>query len=210
MTFSLTYAFGAMGRHTRKISREARAFVGGQFRKLEPSGLRDYLFAQYFAIDGTLFSVFYNDDRNDRLYPVHKKYANKLLDATESDFRHLARAYAFSLLANQPFSSGNEEEMVGRVNILRLIAFIYDGSNPTATWTSLVLQPDELIIAAALCQEIAHVLQLDPRDKGAFSSEWLSLVPTIIAGTEALVTHDDFRNSTAAMIESVDFGGTQR
>lgn len=84
MAFSLTYAFGAMGRHTRKISREARAFIGAKFRNLEPSRFRDYLFAQYYAIDGTLFSVFYNDDPNHPLYSIHKKYATKLLDATES------------------------------------------------------------------------------------------------------------------------------
>jgi hypothetical protein len=210
MAFSLTYAFGAMGRHIRKISREARAIVGEQFRNLESSGLRDYLFAQYFAIDGALFSVFYNDDPNHPLHPIHKKYANKLLDTTESDFRHLARAYAFSLLAGLPLRNGTEEEMVGRVNILRLIAFIYEGSGPTELWTSLVLQPDESLIAAALCQEIAHVLQLDPRDKGAFSNDWLSLVPSIIAVTNMFLTKEDWSKSAASMIESVDFGGTKR
>src|SRR5262249_53940058 len=165
MAFSLIYAFGAKGRHIRRIAREARAFVGAKFRNLEPSRLRDYLFAQYFAIDSTLFNVCYNSDQNHPLYPIHQKYGNKLLDATESDFRHLARAYALSLVAGQPLSSGTEEEMVGRVNILRLVAFIYDGSSPAELWTSLVLQPDESIIAAALCQEIARVLELDPRDK---------------------------------------------
>jgi hypothetical protein len=209
MAFSLTYAFGAMGRHVRKISREARAFVGARFRSLEPSQLRDYLFAQYFAIDNTLFTVFYNDDPADPLFSIHKKYANRLLDATECDFRHLARAYAFSLLASQRLASGTEEEMAGRLNILDLIAFVYDGSSPTELWTSLVLQPDDSIIAAALCQEIARVLQLDPLDKGAFFSDWLSLVPSITAVTEMFLAKEDWSKSTASLIESVDFGGTQ-
>ena len=68
MAFSLTYAFGTMGRHTRKISSEARCFVGARFRSIESSRLRDYLFAQYLAIDGTLFAVFYNDDPGHPLY----------------------------------------------------------------------------------------------------------------------------------------------
>ena len=120
------------------------------------------------------------------LYSIHKKYANKLLDATESDFRHLVCAYAFSLLAGQQAGSASEEEVAARLDILLVITFIYDGSHPTQLWTSLCLRPDDSIIAASLCQEIAHVLQLDPRDKSTFSSDWLSLVPSIIARANSL------------------------
>jgi hypothetical protein len=209
MAFSLSYAFGTMGRHIRRISSEARCFVGARFRSIESSRLRDYLFAQYLGIDGTLFAVFYNDDPGHPLYSIHKKYANKLLDATESDFRHLARAYAFSLFSGQPAGSPSEEEVAARLDILLVIAFIYDGSNPTQLWTSLCLRPDDSNIAAALCQEIAHVLQLDPRDKSTFSSDWLSLVPIIISRENAFLAKEDWCKSAASMIESVDFGGTQ-
>lgn len=210
MGFSLTYAFGRMGRHIREISREARAFVGAKFRNLDPSPLRDYLFAQYFAIDGTLFNVFYSDDTTDPLYSIHRKYANKLLDATECDFRHLGLAYAVSLLAGEPLRNATQEEMAGRLSVLDTIAFIYDGSRPTELWTALVLQPDDSMIAAAMCQDIAHVLQLDPRDKAGFSSDWLSLVPYIVEGTHTLVTQEEWGRSAASLIEGTDFGGTHK
>jgi hypothetical protein len=209
MAFSLTYAFGAKGRHIRKISGEARAFVGAKFRNLEPSRLRDYLFAQYFAIDGALFAVFYNDEPSHPLYSIHTKYGNKLLDATECDFRHLGLAYAYGLLAGQPLTSATEEEMAGRLNILHAIAFIYDGGQPPQLWISLVLKPDDAMIAAALCHDIAKLLQLDPRDKTTFSNDWLSLVPSIIAGTNVLLTRRGWSESAASLIQSVDFGGTQ-
>ena len=209
MAFSLTYAFGRMGRHIRQISGDARAFVGAKFRDLDPSRLRDYLFAQYFAIDMTLFKVFYNDDPRDPLYSIHKKYADKLLAATESDFRHLGLAYAFSLLAGQPLTSATEAEIAGRISILHAISSIYDGSQPPQLWISLVLKPDDSMIAAALCYDIGKALQLDPRDKTAFSNDWLSLVPGIIAGTNRLLTKEDWTKTAATMIKSVDFGGAQ-
>src|SRR5438067_2028388 len=121
MPFSLSYAFGGAGRHIRKISREARAFIGAKFRNLEPGPVRDQLFAQYLAIDGTLFKVFYNDDRKDPFYRIHKTYANKLLDATAADFRHLARAYALSFLTAHPVTRATEEEMTGRLCVFDVI-----------------------------------------------------------------------------------------
>jgi len=209
MAFSLTYAFGQMGRHIRKISREARAFVGSNFRDLEPSRLRDILFAQYFAIDCTLFSVFYNEGPTHPFYSIHKTYADALIRATESDLRRLARAYAFSLLAGQSLSCA-EEEAALRLNVLRLIAFVYDRSSPTEFWTSLVLQPDHSVIAAALCLEIADVLHLDAPDKRTFSNDWLSLLPGINAATNGFLMQDDWSKRAASIIESVDFGVNRR
>jgi len=213
MAFSLTYAFSAKGRHIRKISREARGFVGDKFRNLKPGPLRDYLFAQYFAIDGALYAVFYNDDPSHPLYPIHIKYGNKLLETTESDFRHLGLAYAFSLLAIQsgsPQLSVTEEDMAGNLNLMHVIASIYDGSQPPQLWTSIVLKPDYAMIAATLCQDIAKVMQLDPRDKTAFANDWVSLIPSIIAETKMHLMRSDWSKSVSAIIKSVDFGGTQQ
>jgi hypothetical protein len=210
MAISLTYAFGTMGRHIRKTCREARAYVGANFRYLEASQLRDALFWQYFAIDLSLFSVFYNEDPTDALYPIHKKYAGMLLGVTDVGFRRIARAYALSLLAGQPLRRADEEEAAGRLNVLRLIAFIYDRSGPTQFWTSLVLQPDEKVVAGALCLEIADAIRLDPPDKTAFSTDWLSLVPGINAGTKMFLAKEDWSEKAASLMESVDFGGNRR
>jgi hypothetical protein len=77
-----------------------------------------------------LFDVFYNDDPEHPFYAIHKKYANKLLDATECEYRHLARAYALSLLAGQPMrSSTDKDERDGRLNVLRVVTEVLQTSN---------------------------------------------------------------------------------
>jgi hypothetical protein len=162
---------------------------------------------QYFAIDCSLFSVFYNDAANHPLYSIHKKYANRLIDSTEFDYRHIGRAYAFGLLASEPVRDQTEDEMARRLGVLHTIAFIYDGTKPTDLWTSLVLKPDADITAVALCQEIARILQLDSRDKSAFSVDWLSLVPGILAGIRQFLGKEDCTKSITCIVESTDFGG---
>jgi hypothetical protein len=212
MAFSLTYAFGSMGRHIRNISREARSFVGTKFRNLEPCPFRHFLFAQCFAIDATLFRVFYNEDASDPLYPIHLKYANKLLDATACDYLGLCRVYSCGILVGQssPDSSPvSEQQVATTLGILRVIDFVYGGSEPEELWPSLVLKPDTSIIAAAVCQGIARVLQVDPRDKASFSNDWLSLVPYINAATNTLVAKPDWAKTAASMLESRDYGGSQ-
>lgn len=206
---SLTYAFGRMGRHIRTIAHEARAFVGAKFRSLEPTQLRDYLVAQYFAIDLTLFSVFYNEEPTDPLYLVHKKYGSKLLGATESDFRRLGRAYAFSLLAAQSQSTASDGDIASRMDLLHVLSFIYTGSQAPQLWIEVLGKPDASMISAALCHDIAAVLQMDPGDKPAFSDDWLSLVSAMIAATNSFLAKEDWSRTAATMIESIDFGGTQ-
>jgi hypothetical protein len=207
MEFSLTYAFGKMGRHIRKISREARQFVGPRFRLLEVTPVRDFLFAEYLGIDTTIFAAFYTEDTADIAYSVHKKYANKLLDATEADFRHLARAYAFGLLASQPIVNGTDEETIFRQNLLESLGFIYDGTKPADPWPAVVFRPSGDVIAAAVCMDIAAALQLNPRDKGEFSRDWLSLTSRMIAVRDHFLAQADWSKSAASMINSVDFGG---
>jgi hypothetical protein len=212
MAFSLTYAFGRMGRHVRKISSEARSFLGTKFRNLEPGPLRDFLFAQCFAIDTTLFRVFYNEDTSDPFYPIHVKYANKLLDATGCDFLRLGRVYSCGIIVAQssPDSSPvSEQQVATTLGILRMINFVYGGSEPEDFWASLVLRPDASIIAAAVCQGIAQVLQADPRDKASFGDDWLSLIPRIHATTNALLAKPDWAKTAASLLESRDFGGSQ-
>lgn len=211
MAFSLTYAFGSMGRHIRKISREARSFVGTKFRNLEPSPLRDFLFAQYFAIDATLFQVFYNEDTSDPLYPIHLKYANKVLDATACDFLSLCRVYSCGIVVGQSSLDSppvSEQQAATRLGILRVIDFVYGGSEPEELWPSLVLKPDTSITAAAVCRGIARVLQVEPSDKASFSNDWLSLIPLINATTNGLLAKPDWAKTAASLVESRDFGGS--
>jgi hypothetical protein len=211
MAFSLTYAFGRMGRHIRKIAREARSFVGTKFRNLQPGPLRDYLFAQNFAIDSTLFGVFYSENTGDPLYPIHQKYSNRLLDATACDFLRLSRTYSSSIVVGQLSADSNpptEQQIAAVLNILQVIDFVYGGSEPEDFWASLALKPDPSVIAAALCQAVARILQMDPRDKGSFSNDWLSLIPRITAATNMLLAKPDWAKAAASMIESCDYGGS--
>jgi len=210
MAFSLTYAFGRMGRHVRKISREARSFVGTKFRNLDPSPFRDSLFAQYFAIDATVFHVFYSEE-GDPLYPIHLKYGNKLIDATGCDYLRLCRVYSCGIVVGQ--SSANapatEQQVATTLGILRVIDFVYGGSEPEEEWWApLVLKPDTSIISAAVCQGIARVLQVDPKDKTSFGNDWLSLIPRINAATNALLATPDWAKVAASMLNSCDFGGS--
>ena len=212
MAFSLTYAFGRMGRHVRKIAREARSFAGTKFRNLAPGPLREFLFAQFVATDSTLFGIFYNDDPSDPRYSMHQKYASELLDVTACEFLGLCHAYSCSILVAQPLEDSAQlspQECETILGILDVIDCIYGGSAPTQLWTTIAIEPNPLIIAAALCEEIAQVLQLDPQDKAAFSNEWLSLLPHIIAGTNTLLANEDWSNTSASMIESSDYGGHQ-
>jgi hypothetical protein len=213
MAFSLVYGFGRMGRHVRRIVSEARSFAGTKFRNLTPSPLRDFLFAQFFAIDHTLFGVFYNDDPKDPRYSMHQKYASKLIDVTACDFLSLCHTYSCSILVAQPLVDSPQfgpQECETTLGILRIIDFIYGGSTPTQIWPAMALKPDPSIIAATMCQEIAQVLQFDPRDKASFSNEWLSLLPQIIAYTNTLIAKEDWSKTAALWIESNDYGGPRR
>lgn len=210
MAFSLSYAFGRTGRHTRKIASESRSFVGTKFRNLQPTPLRDFLFAQQFAIDSILFQVFYSEV-GDSLYPIHQKYADKLIDATACDFLRLSRLYSCAILVGQSSSDSaqpTDEQVAGTLGILRVIDFLYGGSEPGEVWDALVSKPDPSIAGAVLCLGVARVLQMDPRDKAAFANDWLSLIPRIDAATSLLLEDPDWAKTAATMIDSSDYGGS--
>lgn len=210
MGFSLRYAFGRAGRHIRKIAGEARARVGERFRSLGPSCLRDFLFAQYWAIDVSLFMVFYNDDPTDVRYALHNKYARILTTRTERDLRYLGFSYAASLLAAQPMTSHTEEGLCAKVDVLETIAFIYDAASRTQAWFPVVRHPDSWMIANTLSDEIARVLQLACGQDPVFVNDWVSLVPGIEVSANQLLSEPDWSQSVASMLESTDFGGACR
>lgn len=184
--------------------------MGSNFRSLETGPLRDFLFAQCFAIDNALFSVFFNDDRNHVLYRVYEKYGTRLLAANERDFRRLAQVYALVLLASMPRQGQADSESALRLNILRCICFVYDRAAPSQTWSGLVLEPDNAAIDATFCSDIADILQIDPLANNSFRNDWLSLIPSIVCGTKSLTSKSDWPKTALYMIESIDYGGTRR
>jgi hypothetical protein len=99
--------------------------------------------------------------------------------------------------------------MATTLGVLRVIDYVYGGGESGELWTSLVLQPDASIIAAAVCQGIARVLQVDPKDKASFGSDWLSLIPRINGLTNYWLAKPDWVKMAASLLESCDFGGSQ-
>lgn len=178
MGISLTYAFGRAGRHTRAIANQARSFISAQRRSLPDNVAVDFLYQQSQAIDCTLFLVFYSE-AGDSCYQMHQKYLPKLLEVTEVGFRRISQAYASALLVGIPMQSGSEEELDTRVGALNTIAHLYDSSEPASYWIEMACNPDDGGIAAALLNDIAKVLRVDPLDRDEFARDWFSLLPMI-------------------------------
>lgn len=178
MAFSLTYAFGKAGRHTRAIATQARDFIRAQRRTLPDNVAIDFLYSQSQAIDFALFRVFYSE-AGDTCYPMHQKYLPRLLEVTESGFRRMSQAYASALLVGIPIQSGSEEEFQARLGALNTIAHLYDASEPASYWMELAHSPTDAGITAALLNDIAKVLRIDHCNREEFARDWLSLLPTI-------------------------------
>jgi hypothetical protein len=180
--FSLNYAFGKAGRHTRAIATQARAFISAQRRTLPDNPAIDFLYMQSRAIDATLFPVFYSEP-DDVFYPLHRKYLPQLLEVNEAGFRRMSQAYASALLVGLPMQSGSHEEISNRAGALHTLAHLYDASQPATYWLEMARSPDDAGITAALLTDIAKVLRIAPLNKNEFASDWLSLLPSIDRAT---------------------------
>ena len=183
MDFSLTYAFGKAGRHTRTIANQAREFISAQRRTLPNNSAIDFLYGQSKAIDHVLFMVFYSET-GDVFYHIHRRYLTQLLQVTESGFRRMSLAYASTLLVGMPVQSGSTDELSIRMAALRALAHLYDGSQPATYWIEMACRPHDAGITAALLTDIAKVLRITPANKNEFASDWLSLLPSIDRATD--------------------------
>lgn len=182
MAFSLTYAFGKAGRHTRAIASQARDFISAQRRTLPTNPAIDFLYVQSQAIDSVLFHVFYSEPP-DSGYRLHRKYFPHLLEVTESGFRRMSQAYASAFLVGLPIQSGAEAELRKREDVLRTVAHLYDGSEPASYWVEMAYRPNDAGITACLLTDIAKVLRVEPQNRSEFAQDWLSLLPMIDQST---------------------------
>ena len=183
MAFSLTYAFGKAGRHTRTIATQAREFISAQRRTLPNNSAIEFLYGQSKAIDCVLFMVFYSED-GDAFYDIHRRYLTQLLQITESGFRRMSLAYASALLVGLPVQSGSSDELNTRRGALHTLAHLYDGSEPATYWIEMAYSPNDAGITAALLTDIAKVLRITPVNMNVFASDWLSLLPSIDRATD--------------------------